>query len=243
MQVKILPGSWVSRAAKRKDGRVFLASFLLVLLGAGQAPILAGPLVPLATTPPTVLDNAAVVAAPDATPRPNDPAQGTPQDLTPPLDAATDPKLLNADAVMAAFEAGASDTAVIVTLQPTAEAAELAAQSELSPNRPEDLTSAAAPIFYDLQDPAIRTRLRATVTQAVGQAIHATQDARLDGHPTLLLSVWLCRPRHPRGLGSGSWPIPPSGASSRMGYWSRICVRASPSWPPTPRARPMTAAA
>ncbi len=157
---------------RRTDERPnFFAAFLLVLLGAGQAPALAGPLAPLTTTPPTVLDGTEVVAAPAGTPRLHDPAQGTPQDLTPPLDTATDPKLLNADAVMAAFAAGASDTAVIVTLQPTAEAAELATQSELSPNRPEDLTSAAAPIFYDLQDPAIRTRLRATVTQAVGQAI------------------------------------------------------------------------
>ena len=68
--MKILPASWVSRAAKRKSARVFLASFLLVLLGAGQAPILAGPLVPLATTPPTVLDSPKLAGAPDATPTP-----------------------------------------------------------------------------------------------------------------------------------------------------------------------------
>ena len=65
--MKILPASWVSRAAKRKSARVFLASFLLVLLGAGQAPILAGP---LATKSPTVLDSAKFAGAPDVMPTP-----------------------------------------------------------------------------------------------------------------------------------------------------------------------------
>lgn len=66
---------------------------------------------------------------------------------------------------------GARDTAVIVTPQPSAEATELAAQSALAPDHPQNQTSAAAQAFYDLQDPGIRTRLRATVTQAVGQFI------------------------------------------------------------------------
>ncbi len=165
--MKPLPESWVSRAAERKSGRVVLTYFLPLLLGAGQAPTLAGPLAPLVSTPPTVLDGTEFAATPELT----DPAQGTPQHLSLPLDLATNPKLLNANAVLAAFAAGASDTAVIVTLQPTVEAMELAVQSEFSPNRPEDLASAAAPVFYDLRDPAIRTRLQATVTQAVGQAI------------------------------------------------------------------------
>ncbi len=169
--MKILPASWVSRAANRRGGLIFLASFLLALLGAGQAPTLAGPLVPVATTPPTALDSSLVAVPTAATLGLQDPAQGSPQDVSRLLAAADDPKLLNADAVMAAFEAGASDTAVIVTLQPTAEAAELATQSELSANRPEALTPVEAPVFYDLQDPAIRTRLHATVTQAVDQTI------------------------------------------------------------------------
>ena len=54
---------------------------------------------------------------------------------------ASDPKLLNVDAVEG-FYAGANATAVIVTLQPPAEAAEFATQSELSPNHPEALTLA-----------------------------------------------------------------------------------------------------
>jgi subtilisin family serine protease len=125
----------------------------------------------VATTPPTALDSSLVAVPTAATLGLQDPAQGSPQDVSRLLAAADDPKLLNADAVMAAFEAGASDTAVIVTLQPTAEAAELATQSELSANRPEALTPVEAPVFYDLQDPAIRTRLHATVTQAVDQTI------------------------------------------------------------------------
>ena len=178
--MKILPAPWVSRAANRRGSLIFLVSFLLVLLGAGQAPTLAGPLVPVVTTPPTALDRPIVAAPTAATPGLQDPAPGRLPPVAPPLDVANDPKLLHADTLMAAFEAGASDTAVIVTLQPTAEAAELAAQSALSANRPAALIQAAeAPVFYDLQDPAIRTQLRATVSPAVDQAIAQLQQRGL----------------------------------------------------------------
>ena len=178
MEVKPLPESWVSRACKLKDGQVVLTSMLLLILGAGPASSLAGTLAPLGSTPPTALDGTEFPAAPAKTPDLIDSAQGTYQHLSLSLDLATNPKLLHADTVLAPFAAGASDTAVIITLQPTAEAMELAAQSEYSPNRSKDLAAAAAPVFYDLQDPTIRARLQATVTQAVGQAI---QQLKLPG--------------------------------------------------------------
>lgn len=84
---------------------------------------------------------------------------------------ASNPKLVNAAAVLSAFNRGEAETAVIVTLEPTTKALDLAAQSAGSPKRPSSLDRADAPVFYDLQDRAIRVQLRDTVTQALSQFI------------------------------------------------------------------------
>ena len=84
---------------------------------------------------------------------------------------ASNAKLLNAESVLAPFSAGAAETAVIVTLAPTAAARDLSARSASSPNRLASFDQPGAPVFYDLQDPAIRTKLRDSVTQSVSQFI------------------------------------------------------------------------
>jgi len=82
---------------------------------------------------------------------------------------ALDPKLVAPQAVLAPLARGQSETRVIVTLEPSASAQDLAAQSAGSPNRPTAFGWANGPDFYDLQDQGIRTRLRDTVTQSLGQ--------------------------------------------------------------------------
>jgi hypothetical protein len=75
------------------------------------------------------------------------------------------------DSLLDALDAGAPTTGVIVTLHPTAAAEALAAQSQLSPHHPADHDDPPAYTFYDLQDPRLRQRLHATVSQAVDLAI------------------------------------------------------------------------
>jgi len=84
---------------------------------------------------------------------------------------ASDPKLLNTQAILAPFARGEAETAVIVTLEPTPAAHDLAAQSADALNRPDAFDQTESPVFFDLQDQTIRTQLRETVTQAVGQFI------------------------------------------------------------------------
>jgi len=92
---------------------------------------------------------------------------------------ASDPKLVNPTAILAAFNRGEAETAVIVTLAPTTQALDLAVQSAGSANRPSSLDRADAPVFYDLQDQALRAQLRDTVTQALGQFIVGLPQAGL----------------------------------------------------------------
>ncbi len=84
---------------------------------------------------------------------------------------ASDPKLLNTQAILAPFARGEAETAVIVTLEPTPAAHDLATQSADALNRPSAFDLTESPVFFDLQDQTIRTQLRETVTQAVGQFI------------------------------------------------------------------------
>ena len=72
---------------------------------------------------------------------------------------ASDSKLLNSQAILAPFARGEAETAVIVTLEPTSAAHDLATQSAGSLNRPTSFDRAKGPVFYDLQDQTIRTQL------------------------------------------------------------------------------------
>lgn len=84
---------------------------------------------------------------------------------------ARDSKMLDARAVLADFRDGSPETAVIVTLRPSTTADALAAQSQLSARVPEEFTRPGAPVFYDLQDLDIRSRLSETVAEEVDQVI------------------------------------------------------------------------
>jgi subtilisin family serine protease len=80
-------------------------------------------------------------------------------------------KLLHAGEVLAPFAGGAAETAVIVTLRPSAAADDLAAQSRLSAQVPAEFNAPGAPVFYNLRDRDVRKQLRATVTETVAAAV------------------------------------------------------------------------
>lgn len=80
-------------------------------------------------------------------------------------------KLVTADSVLAELSEGKPETAVIVTLQPSAAAEALLAQSQLSPGKPDEFKAPGAPAYYDLQDPTIKRLLRETVTVEVNRVI------------------------------------------------------------------------
>ncbi|MFE8035226.1 S8 family serine peptidase [Thiohalocapsa marina] len=80
-------------------------------------------------------------------------------------------KLLNAQAVLQPLSRGAPETSVIVILEPSATARELAAQSHYALNRPAAFERAGAPVYYDLQNTHVRGLLRDTVSQAVDRFI------------------------------------------------------------------------
>ena len=89
-----------------------------------------------------------------------------------PAGLADNAKLVNAKAILADFAQGKTETAVIVTLQPTTEAETLAAESLSSPNRSKEFQRAGAPTYYDLQNLDIRNRLYATVTAEVDRVVN-----------------------------------------------------------------------
>lgn len=80
-------------------------------------------------------------------------------------------KLNYPDQILADFANGKPETAVIVTLRPTAAARDLAAQSQLSAEIPAEFTRPGAPTYYNLRDESIRKRLLATVTKTVNGVI------------------------------------------------------------------------
>lgn len=86
---------------------------------------------------------------------------------------AGDAKMRDAQGVIHAFRQGAETTAIIVTLKSTPRAKSLAEVSRPAMRRPLEVDDPGAPVFYDLADPGIRSALRATVTEAVTQAVSA----------------------------------------------------------------------
>jgi subtilisin family serine protease len=73
--------------------------------------------------------------------------------------------------ILADFVNGEPETAVIVLVQPSTEANDLAVKSKMSAQIPAEFTKPGAPTYYNLQDESVRTQLRATVTQTVGHVI------------------------------------------------------------------------
>lgn len=82
-----------------------------------------------------------------------------------------DAKIFEPAAILEDFQKGATETAIIVTLRPTATADALVAQSQLSAQVPDAFNRPGAPPFYDLGNLDIRTQLRDTVTDEVERII------------------------------------------------------------------------
>jgi hypothetical protein len=80
-------------------------------------------------------------------------------------------KLKDVVGILDGFNKGEPDAAVIVTLQPSAAARDMAAQSQLSVHVPAEFSNQGAPTFYNLQDRTLRKQLRATVIDTVAGAI------------------------------------------------------------------------
>lgn len=87
------------------------------------------------------------------------------------LGLARSPKLLDAPAILSDLSEGAPETAIIVTLRPAPTARSLALQSQRSGPMPEAFERTGAPVFYDLQNQSIRTRLRASVGEQISQVL------------------------------------------------------------------------
>lgn len=84
---------------------------------------------------------------------------------------ASDPKLLDSNAILEELRLGAATTSVIVTLTPTTAANALATQSQRAATMPAGAEKPGAPVFYDLSNESIRTQLRSTVESKVTQVI------------------------------------------------------------------------
>lgn len=84
---------------------------------------------------------------------------------------ARSPKLLDAPAILSDLRSGTPETAIIVTLRPAPAAGSLALQSQRSAPMPEAFERAGAPVFYDLQNQDIRTRLRRSVGAHISQVL------------------------------------------------------------------------
>jgi subtilisin family serine protease len=80
-------------------------------------------------------------------------------------------KLHTPDDILADFDNGEPETAVIILLQPTAAAAALAAQSRLSAQVPAEFTGPGTPTYYNLEDESVRSQLQATVDETVNRVI------------------------------------------------------------------------
>jgi subtilisin family serine protease len=81
-------------------------------------------------------------------------------------------KLLAPNDILSDFDNGKSETSVIVQLQPTVEARDLAVKSKISAQLPAEFARPNAPTYYNLQDESIRTQLKDTVAKAVSNAIN-----------------------------------------------------------------------
>jgi subtilisin family serine protease len=81
------------------------------------------------------------------------------------------PKLVDAESVLTEFRRGDPVTRVIITLKPSAEADDLAAQSQRAADIPAEFQHQGAPVFYDLANQVIRTQLRERVRERVAQVI------------------------------------------------------------------------
>ena len=80
-------------------------------------------------------------------------------------------KLLHAAEILAPFQRGEAQSAVIVTLRPSAAAHALAVQSQVSVPVPVGFNTPGAPTFYNLQDRTLRTQLRSAVSETVAAAV------------------------------------------------------------------------
>ena len=83
----------------------------------------------------------------------------------------TNAKLHLPDGILADFDRGEPETAVIIHLKPTAAATSLAAHSRKSGRLPAEFIPVSAPAYYDLHDESVKTELRSTVTDTVGSVI------------------------------------------------------------------------
>lgn len=89
------------------------------------------------------------------------------------------PKLLNAARILGDLESGMPETAVIVTLHPTAAARALSTRSRATAQVPDAFRKPDAPDFYNLRDADIRAQLRASTSQRANEAIAELRGPRL----------------------------------------------------------------